>query len=77
MNPPPANTWWKRNCNGKRYFLRDEPKPFGGSTLYVWIYQEGVNKCLHIPLKSLLKNYTRIVTGPVDTETGNVLPATN
>lgn len=56
---PPANTWWVRNCNGKRYYLRDAPKGFGSARLYVWIYEEGVNRCLHIPLSTLLKKYTQ------------------
>lgn len=69
------NTWWQRNCNGRRYFLRQIHDCFGKT--YVWIYQEGVNKCLHIPLASLQKNYTQLVTGPVDPETGNVKPQMN
>ena len=56
---PPANTWWTRNCNGKRYYLRDAPKPFGSPRLYVWIYEENSNRCLHLPLATLLKRYTR------------------
>jgi len=76
MNIPSLNTWWQRNCNGRRYLLRQIHAPFGGK-LYVWIYQEDVNKCLHIPLASLQKNYTQLLTGPVDPETGNVKPWAN
>lgn len=69
---PSPGTWWIRRCNGKRYYLRDAPKPAftGGSKLYVWIYEEGVNhRCLHLPLSTLLKRYDRytephVTSGP-------------
>lgn len=56
---PPGNTWWTRNCNSKRYYMPDLPKPFFGGRLYVWIYLENSNTCLHLPLTTLLKRYTR------------------
>ncbi len=73
------NTWWKRRCNGKRYFLRQINSSDGKVDKFsrVWIYEEGVNRCLHIKATTLLKCYDRIVTGPADPKTGNVTPATN
>lgn len=74
---PPANTWWVRRCNGKRYYLRDAPKAyFGSSRLSVWIYEEGVNRCLHIPLSTLLKKYDQY-TEPHITSGPGIDPAHN
>jgi hypothetical protein len=68
---PSINTWWVRNCNRKRYFLR-QLHEFCGQP-YVWIYEEGVNRCLHIPMVTLQKNYRQLHVGPVDPATGNAL----
>lgn len=72
--PPALYTWWQRNCNGKRYFLRQVHDCFG--TPFVWIYQEGVNRCLHIPVTTLLKRYTQLHVGPVDPTTGRPVKVT-
>jgi len=70
---PLPNTWWHRNCNGKRYYLRDAPKGSPGFER-VWIFLEGTNKCLHIKAKSLLKNYSPIDTAGMETKS-KTLPA--
>ena len=67
---PELNTWWLRTCNQKRYFLR-QIHDHGGQP-FVWIYQEGINRCYHLPLKTLLKRYIRLHVGPVDPATGNI-----
>lgn len=64
---PLANTWWRRNCNGQRYYLRDAPKGSPGFER-VWIYREGTNQCLHIKARSLLANYTPIDTSSMETK---------
>jgi hypothetical protein len=66
---PALNTWWVRNCNQKRYFLR-QIHEFCGRT-FVWIYQEGVNRCYHLPLSTLHKRYSQLPVGPVNPANGN------
>jgi hypothetical protein len=66
---PALNTWWVRTCNQKRYFLRRVHELCGQT--YVWIYQEGVNRCYHLPLTTLLQRYRQLPVGPVDPATGN------
>lgn len=68
---PEINTWWVRTSNQKRYFLR-EIHEFLGKT-YVWIYEDGVNRCYHLPLTTLVKNYCPLNVGPVDPDTGNTV----
>ena len=75
MPTPELNTWWVRTCNQKRYFLRQIHASYGKT--YVWIYQEGINRCYHLPLTTLLKKYRQLQVGPVDPATGNVLPHLN
>ncbi len=70
-NLPTLNTWWVRLCNQKRYFLRDIDNFFGEP--YVWIYEEGVNRCYNLPLTTLLKRYRQLHVGPVDPGTGSVI----
>jgi hypothetical protein len=69
LKAPEQNTWWVRNCNEKHYFLRQIHDFFGQP--YVWIYQEGVNRCYHLPLTTLLKKYCQLHVGPVDPAAGN------
>lgn len=46
---------WRRKCNGKLYGLVDVKNYHGA--IYVWIYEDGTNKALHIPLKSLAARF--------------------
>lgn len=57
---PLEKTWWRRNCNGKRYFLRNFLNTFGSERAVLFL--EGTNRALHVPVKSVLKNYS-----PIDT----------
>ena len=72
---PEVNTWWQRTCNQKRYFLREIHDSYGKT--YVWIYEEGVNRCYHLPLTTLLKRYRQLHVGPVDPATGRSLAHLN
>jgi hypothetical protein len=71
MKIPEENTWWVRTSSQKRYFLRQIHEVCGRP--YVWIYQEGVNRCYHLPLTTLLKKYRQLHVGPIDPATGNTL----
>ena len=72
---PEVNTWRVRTCNQKRYFLRQIHDLFGKP--YVWIYEDGVNRCYHLPLTTLLKRYRQLHVGPVDPATGRTLAHLN
>ena len=75
LKSPEVNTWWLRTCNQKRYFLRQIHDCHGKT--YVWIYEEGVNRCYHLPLTTLVKKYRPLHVGPVDPATGNTLAHLN
>lgn len=47
---------WIRRCNGKRYALADLVVRTGG-ICYVWMHEEGTNKCLHITLERLARTF--------------------
>lgn len=46
---------WRRKCNGKLYGLTGINNYHGA--IYVWLYQDGTNKALHLPLATLAKRY--------------------
>ncbi len=49
---------WERKCNGKRYGLVGVGLFFG--KVMVWLYEDGTNHALHIPLATLAKAYKPI-----------------
>ena len=63
VKKPALNTWWVRDCNQKRYCLR-QIHAFNGEP-YVWIYEEGANRCHHLPFITLLKRYRQLDASPV------------
>lgn len=73
---PKPGTWWVRKCNGKRYYLRDAPKQPFGDRYFVWLYEEGKNRVLHLPLSTMLKCYTQY-TEPHITSGPGIDPAHN
>ena len=65
---PLPNTWWRRNCNGKQYYLRNFTGT--GPSERAVLFFEGTNRALHVPVKSVAKNYTPIdTTGMQTTQT--------
>lgn len=48
--------FWTRNRNGKRYRLGDLIVREGGR-VYVWMYEDNSNRCLHLPLESVCRNF--------------------
>lgn len=59
-NRPLPNSWWKRNGNGKRYYLRNYVGT--GPNERAVLFLENTNRALHLPLATVLKRYT-----PIDT----------
>jgi hypothetical protein len=56
IEPKTLPTVWERKCNGKRYTLGDLIVRAGGRC-YVWMYEDGSNRCLHITLERLCRTF--------------------
>ncbi len=56
-NPISPNTWYLRNCNGKAYMVDKVHEMFG--TEMIWLYEEGCNRMLHIPVKRFRRTFTK------------------
>lgn len=52
---------WERKCNGKRYALGDLVVRAGGY-VYVWIYEDNSNRCLHITLERLARTFRALAS---------------